>query len=198
MKVISGFKDYYDFMVATYGVDPLLVYERIPHSEHWEDGGLVYKKTGLFKPLDFPSAFRDDEIYEIAFCGKLYTCHFTEDKKIYYPDQDPRRTDKYMYMIGGKEKKERQYQALLTDVNDKYDCPIMVSGIIGNDWHKNPRLSDFKFSAVVSADECWRSLVDFFSKRRDVPIVDKRTDVMKIESKGFDKKISFRHRKKEA
>ena len=85
----------------------------------------------------------------------------------------------------------------MTDVNDKYDCPIMVSGI-SNDWHKNPRLSDFKFSAVVSADECWRSLVDFFSKRRDVPIVDKRTDVMKIESKGFDKKISFRHRKKEA
>lgn len=59
----------------------------------------------------------------------------------------------------------------------------------------NPILSNSWIPKVIEAKEIWENLYEYISSLRDKPFEDTRTNEQHIESHGFDKKISFRHRK---
>ena len=82
---------------------------------------------------------------------------------------------KYWY-AGSKSKFEASDQ----DKEQRIDNPILYSTYI-------PKFID--------AYEIWNNLYEYISSLRDKEFTDSRTNDQHIESHGFDKKISFRHRK---
>jgi hypothetical protein len=83
-----------------------------------------------------------------------------------------------------------------TDVNEKENCPVCL--IDTNSFRrraleamvKNVRLSDFGIGQIISPNDMYIMISNFIS--REKVIIDNRTDIQKIVSKGFDKKTSFR------
>lgn len=65
--------------------------------------------------------------------------------------------------------------------------------------HRVPVMADFGMAAMVPAEQMYQELAMFMGKlyaeNPDMQPASPRTDVEKIESHGFDKKQSFRHRK---
>ena len=60
---------------------------------------------------------------------------------------------------------------------------------------ENPILKNTYIPKFIEAKEVWHNLYEYISSLRDKPFEDTRTNDQHIESHGFDKKISFRHRK---
>ena len=60
----------------------------------------------------------------------------------------------------------------------------------------NPILFRTYIPKFIDANEIWNNLYEYISSLRDKEFIDSRTNEQHIESNGFDKKISFRHRKK--
>lgn len=88
----------------------------------------------------------------------------------------PAEYHKYSWYYGGEDK------FIVTDrmKEQKIDNPILYSTYI-------PKFID--------PYEMWNNIYEYISSLRDKEIVDTRTNEQHIESHGFDKKISFRHRK---
>ena len=59
----------------------------------------------------------------------------------------------------------------------------------------NPILYSTYIPKFIDAYEMWNNLYEYISSLRDKDFEDTRTNEQHIESHGFDKKISFRHRK---
>ena len=60
----------------------------------------------------------------------------------------------------------------------------------------NPILFKTYIPKFISAYDMWNNIYEYISSLRDKEIIDTRTNEQHIESHGFDKKTSFRHRKK--
>lgn len=203
MKILSKYKDYYDYLVGYYGIDPKLVLDRRQGItiDNWfaispgpftlaicgnlirgfYDGKRSYCGENLLKigkltqyAGNYLKNFENEEVVEIKF---------TKDKGLYIE-----RTD--TYYISKKIEK--------TDINNKKDCPILlVTGGYDN-YQEFPRLSDFNIPAIYSAEEMFEMLSSWLSNKitEKENIVDTRSDVMKLESKGFSNKCSFRPKMK--
>ena len=46
---------------------------------------------------------------------------------------------------------------------------------------------------MIAPDEIYQNVYDYLISIREPNIIDKRNDIQKLESKGFDKKTSFRN-----
>ena len=175
MKIISNFKDYYDFLQAN-GIDEKVVYDRRTEVQTWR-GDFV--KRGY----NGPQFIKDEETVNIHICGNYFHLqfmngkynlirHIPEDGNFYsqkQPHKDPYRTN----------------------VNVKYDCPIIVA----HDYEiiKNPKLSLFNFGKFVPPEKIYQMLYDWCSTNF-IP-EDNRTAKEKIVGNGFDIKNSFRNTK---
>lgn len=82
MKIISNFKDYYDYVIGVYGIDPKAVYERICETETEVNGKKEWVKSGLYKPMHLTTDIRVAS-YMIGFCGTIY-CIYWMDGKFYF------------------------------------------------------------------------------------------------------------------
>ena len=60
----------------------------------------------------------------------------------------------------------------------------------------NPILLKTYIPKFITPYDVWCNLYEYISSLKDKEFVDSRTNEQHIESNGFDKKISFRHRKK--
>jgi hypothetical protein len=60
---------------------------------------------------------------------------------------------------------------------------------------ESPILKNTYIPKFIDAKEMWNNLYEYISSLRDKEFEDTRTNDQHIESHGFDKKISFRHRK---
>lgn len=201
MKLISNFRDYYDYLQGIYGIDPKVVYERICMTS----SGAKFVKSGMYKPMymDAPVGGETDNSVEfapIAICGTIY-CVYIHKKKFYFGDNydalDKLRSkmQKDNRSIYADNLSYSRYHLKATDINEKENCPVCL---LGRDWNtgfyanvKNVRLSDFGIGQIISPNDMYIMISNFLS--REKKIVDKRTDVEKLVSKGFDKKTSFRN-----
>jgi len=61
------------------------------------------------------------------------------------------------------------------------------------DFVYNPLLKYTYFRSFIDPKEIWDNIYEFLSSLKDKSIVDNRSDVEKLVSHGFDKKISFRN-----
>jgi hypothetical protein len=60
---------------------------------------------------------------------------------------------------------------------------------------ENPILKNTWIPRYIPAQDMWNMLYEYISSLNDKEFVDSRTNDQHIESAGFDRKISFRHRK---
>lgn len=208
MKIISNFKDYYDYLIGQYGIDEKVVYERICSTETDDQKG--WNKTGIYKPQHS----LEGTVYSfdiLAVCGIIY-CHYYYNGKHYFgieaQDYIPKKIKRGLYendihthsdlMKSIPSESMFNYQTNVhlrkTNLNEKENCPVLI---LDRDCKyaqvKNPKLLDFDFGKMLSAEECYVQINNFLS--REKPVIDNRTDVQKIVGKGFDKKTSFRNTK---
>ena len=214
MLIKSNFKDYYDYLIGQYGIDEKVVYERICSTE---DSDKKWIKSGIYKPQHT----LEGTVYSfdiIAVCGIIYCCYYYRGKHYFGSDAIdyiPKKIKRGIYesdidtysdllRSATNEQKEnlsfstvRSIHLKETNLNEKENCPVLIlrqsyDGLYAD--VKNPKLSDFDFGKILSAEECYLQISNFLS--REKPIVDNRTDIQKITGKGFDKKTSFRNIKK--
>ena len=192
MKIITKYKDYYDFLAGIYGVDPLLILDR--------------------RDFSLPDYNENDEfgsVVNLFIAGKLIQGLFYRGKFYYGKDVEPftrehrniweYKKDSYIidYKYCGNEKNYWKNQLYVLrepkdcDINKKLECPILLKKYnYGEDYYKYPILKDLGLQSYISPKDMWLMLSDYLAKKEDLP--DKRTNKEKITNAGFDLKISFR------
>jgi hypothetical protein len=192
MKIISKYKDYYDYLVGSkFGLDDKVVLDRRE--------GFVYKN---------PFSSNSIEIIKLAICDYLYYGIIYENN-VYWGEERLKfiskssklfiNTDDNKYFL------KREYlnynrensvflDPIKTDININEDCPIVfVSGYRNQNLSKFPSLENFKLSKILPPEIIYVKIYNWLSKRNEFHFVDNRTDIQKLESAGFDKKESFRN-----
>ena len=216
MKIISKFRDFYDYKVAKYGVDEKLVYTRKTYCEYYETNFIsIYTSSddriseenfnkNLKEEVEY---FKRNNCHKILILGeKLIHLFFTEDGIYTHFDiKNPKDIGgetiyKYWaYYDGTKEitfndgKKIEIHIAFEELWNDffNYDRKIARYDNSVYKFTYNPNLS--QMGVYIDEDFIWQSLVEFLSnKRSEKEISSEVSNENKILSKGFDLKTSFR------
>ena len=65
-----------------------------------------------------------------------------------------------------------------------------------NDAASNPILTGTPITSLISPQELYQELSNYISSLNDIETTDRRTDIQKAESAGFDRKTSFRSTRK--
>lgn len=193
MKIKSNYKDYYCYLQGIYGIDNNIIFER-------------YSKSS--------QVYYNNTFYEFHIMGKLYGGFKFEDKWIWdfqelnniVVNWDTIVKPKLgFYEQNSEYNKIRKYITKFdnnffiteeiitdwknTDENKKQECSILV--YINSHYDQYPKLIDTFIPKVISAHDMYIQLSDWYSKK-ELFIERKPTDMNRFESKGFDKKKSFR------
>lgn len=202
MKIISKYKDYYDYLVGIYGQDDKVIYDRrSPNPFH--------KGFALYSC-----------VLEFFICNKKYTVfswknHFyqtfdelsilcKDEKFLKYFNLSP---IPYVY-IRGREKNTKcefpshwhHYDRSMEDRYNRWNCSTTVNKkerspvLVEYFGYKIPILKDFNFPSFIPADTLYKDISAFLGWLVDNPPVetDLQTNKEKIVSHGFDLKKSFR------
>ncbi|MFW6243154.1 MAG: hypothetical protein ACOC2W_03250 [bacterium] len=189
MKIISKYKDYYDYLSGIYGEDPKIVLDRRNH----------------YNPIFYDHM---TTILKLYICGWIIEGLF-EKGKFYYGESLKEKgvKEKYRYFFNeGKRVSIKidtsiisvQYEPYLDKekLNIKENCPILIKEYGG--LKKFPKLSELDIQQLYSPEEMYKMISNWLSDRitekeltsDDVP------DKQKIVNKGFDIKKSFRPKMK--
>lgn len=202
MKIIDNKKDYYDYLAGIWGIDEKIVYDR-RGSETLNNifytptyARVLSKSTKLTYTLVIGNI-----AYEVAYFKekpnpkyyrweterKNWKPRNIEDETTgagWYYDEHPIKNRKYddiMYLVVSDYTVNSGYRRYYTNSGEHYTF-------------RNPILRDFNvITAVFNPQFIWDALYTYISSLKDKDIIDSRTDVQKLESHGFDKKISFRN-----
>lgn len=228
MKIISNFKDYYDFVV--FETDNRKTYERkMKNIGRFSDLkiGEEYKEC-IDYILTLTMNLNENDPYFIGvvcFCDQNFAYIFDiEEEKYYYRYDDipvniKNKINKKLHSRSNinlslenifqvkqknkkgdwfdhfdfnriKEKQQKKY-------NSKSNCPIIFSRLRNKMFEEiciNGRLKDIDFTQVKTPSEAYTDIYNFIPYNE--PIIDLNPDDMnRYESKGFDKKTSFRKQK---
>ena len=197
MKIISKYKDYYDYLSGIYGIDEKIVLDRTNsknspnvefctrYSERMDLYIAGYIIEGLY--IDGKFYYGDDlKQFEITKNERRNRWLSTHEKRDYKKSITIRCNgdDFWIYTEPVKD---------MNNTNIKYKCPI----IFGNSDYKRimfPILENFGLSKFIKPEVIYGWLYEYLSNR----ISDTETSVEldnknKILSKGFDLKTSFRN-----
>lgn len=216
MKIISKFKDYYDF-VAGHDTDPRKVYVREMKVVDYTFQG---EKPNILSLHESPTYGNMYNFFmgEVWFCDQRYPYLQDVRLKLMYWDYEaiPERTkdlwekvnsgsrrydltDHWGIKLSKKHKRYHwRYSSYLSDkekdLNTKFNAPVIFSYI----WDKrnvetviNGRLADVNFAAVKSPQDAFTEIYNW------IPYIEPEmpsdpTDMSRFVNKGFDKKTSFR------
>ncbi|MFC2571481.1 MAG: hypothetical protein ACFNUU_03655 [Campylobacter sp.] len=243
MKIISKFKDNYDFMVSKYGLDETLIYDRrnstpVGADELWslsradkpflENAGLSYKvrvgRDGKLSTDFYAGEGLPKLLHSVIFIGKNLVHIFAAEGKIYtnFDLAENEREEMYFngdiltfkdrfcaYIASRFESDILRFAALRASdpaalssadrasEKEKLSAPIVffkrtqTTDLVAI----NPQLS--AMGLYLDADFVWQSLVEFLSAKKDAEApVGMVPNEIKIASKGFDAKRSFRPKMK--
>ena len=220
MKIISPFKDYYDWVAGKYGGgDPRLVYKRTKiEGKNIKDRfmrNIGYSNMYLLSALNTDRRRQGKSMYTfnvLIFCGRQYlvveaggvTNIFSEEK---HPDlwKNLNRTSRGIasplvnppsidFYLG----KQTQFAENLCK---RYDQPVLLlidylGTAVSN---RIPVLQDIGFGSIMSAEQCYQEISHFLGnvlrENPDTKPPIQVDDKYKIIGAGFDTKTSFRHRK---
>lgn len=225
MKILSKYKDYYDYLSGIYGEDPLVVLDRTNYTtptiyssignninsefitlyiggyvvQGFHYGGKIYYGTDL---LQFGTRVDTDEA--ISKWKRNWYLEHLKDTIGTVPDdtgsilrlKDEFRSNRGYYKSISMIPLKDSY-----NINEKLNCPIIV--VVGDftnikesdaNVYKNCNLKDLNLNSLISPELCYRWISDWISlqKTKAETVIDNRSDKLKIESKGFDNKTSFR------
>jgi hypothetical protein len=210
MKIISKYKDYYDYLSGIYGEDPLIVLDRRSSDpkqtfmsdtnyklrlyigghlvEGWYIGGQYYYGNDL-------EQFRIPDDANSKYIRRLHFGSTTLQKL--YGRIDVGVVDiKHEYIMNHTRTVHVLTEPIvdLFDINEKENCPIVLKTDDNNNARCYPKLDELGLAVFLPADLVYRWISDWVSLQRTKAEnhIDTRTNVEKIESDGFDKVTSFR------
>lgn len=184
MKIISKYKDYYDYLQGIIGVDNKIILDRRE--------GFVLSKRNLI-----PFEEKTYSIYKFAICDMLYDVVISHGGKIFH--------GKEILKIAKYQKFTKTYSInssigyyasvkiapVKTDINQLEKCPIVFC--YNKEKQHFPMLKNLGFPRILPAKELFISLYTWIEKQSNPIVIDSRTNIEKIESAGFDKVTSFRN-----
>ena len=216
MKLISkGKKDYYDYLTGVYGIDEDVVYDR--SESH------VFRNGTYWDPEWFDTSKRIDDIHlrpvkkyrqkKGAFGrGEFVTVMEGRVSELILEVGYNRYRFEINRYLDDNDNVKIDVRLLETAITKKKfidDVPVIITGI-GNvstyrqlanmelnhlryNIYKNPIMMYTWIPKFIPADEMYNLIYNYLISIKDKKIEDNRTDVQKLESKGFDKKTSFRN-----
>jgi hypothetical protein len=193
MKIISKYKDYYDYLQGIYGIDDKLILDR----------------RAFQQPL-----LLNHSIIRLVI-GDVYIEGYYYENKCYWGQK---QLDNLMIMTGGSLPSWREddythgifnkntnktsfLNCNIININNNTNCAIFLckKGEIleENIEFRYPKLSDININSILPAHDVWLLLTDYLSKKvtesePEVPVGD---DKIRIVAAGFDLKTSFRNNK---
>lgn len=224
MKIISQFKDYYDYQATMYGGgDPNIVYHRKPLGALCETNSLRYYKNVeqcLPKYARFQHEIRyrilDAELQYLVVCGTAYPIIALRNSNgcsgtfVMY---DPEQHSKYVADVSryaGEHIPSYVQSSRLIDLSIALGHPVFIVTRVRYDRDTStstysiagdcPKLSSLGFASLSPPEKLYQDLSYFVGNTMlspspdNMPIVP-MTDREKILSHGLDPKKSFRHRK---
>ena len=198
MKILSKYKDYYDYISGIWGEDPKLILDR---------------RKGQPKPIGEKYQFEKGQSYKITLiiCGRLIE-GYRYQNKIYYGEELKQFANienskwnniKYPHITindGLRNWYSKEYTYALepvdgyNEINKKYNCPILKKN--GSDYIEYPKLEELDLASFINAETLYKWLSEYLARELDNNLekISDLTDIQKLENKGFDKVISFRKR----
>jgi hypothetical protein len=223
MMIISPFKDYYDYLIGIYGIDEKRIYIRNKIETTHIISDIRPCDFNLFSyDIDL---FRLKYIfvngYRYLFVGeKNHPLSMSVSRWVIFDESKHIAKERYGFRYQSARIKEE-----LAHLSEGYTSENIInftklvkqpvfSISISPQWHKKypgkaeyetvvddnvPRLVDYGIASIIPADKIYQDL-DYFIGNilNDSPDLQPPvhiSDKDMIEAKGFDKKISFRHRK---
>ncbi len=201
MKIISNYKDYYDYLMGIFGVDPKIIYERVNKSSQEIIGDTYFIFHILGKQYLFVQ-YQGISYLTLPELKELYN-HFENSGKD-YPEFLRDILSSYLEGDSGWDYKLHEYSTKLiteypaSEINKKENCPIVRSKIMWKSFliehvevEKNPKLEGYKISRVLPAKEMYLGLCEWLAYKEPATNAPPE-DMGRFESKGFSKKTSFR------
>jgi len=194
MKIITKYKDYYDYLTGIYGVDPKLILDR---------------REGYSNPMTYQHELDKEHKITLVICGRRIE-GYRHQNKIYY-GQDLlqfQNTPNVEYPIVNhshititKENFKRHYSIRVAlepvmgfdIINKQYNCPILIEKGLNN-YDKFPKLEELNLASFIPAEQLYTWLSQWLAQQIDdqQDIKSNLTNIEKLESKGFSKITSFR------
>jgi hypothetical protein len=204
MIIVDRYKDYYDYLVGVRGRDEHVVFDRRSSVLlNPNDAEFASYFSSLRLPDDKPKEMRHirDEndfrwIYRIAGKQYYFLLSIGYTRYMFF-------TERWLNKYGVLEKTThiaRQWNYCKITIGHSI-LHISFSG--DNYWLspydkkaktiENPILKNTCIPSFISAEEIYDTLYNYLLATKEPPVIDNRNDIQKLESKGFDKKTSFRH-----
>ena len=217
MKIISPYKDYYDYLIGVYGEDPLIILDRRNHQQptwrfnhrHGYINEPISTKYTLFiggwlvdfihygnqfyygeDVLNIPD-LKLKENYYLGFNENIYSNELKNDFWVFIQDgnSNPIKIFKKPVKINFKFNFLEIIGLIKFEYNYKLEKYdcILICPYL--------KLSDIQLNKFISAETIYQWIYDYISESnsKKEQHLDLRTDTQKLEGKGFDKKLSFRN-----
>lgn len=190
MILISRRKDFYDYLVGIYGRDEKKVFNR------WDD---VTSDEIMYDDI---IKWRNYNIYDLVIFNRIYRVEQVkkgvwELHKFHSVNTDYRGERRHYRESQVSDLKDFVYY-IPKPPNLSPDSPITIKGTYHRDCRLKgltPILSTFGIPSVLGAEELYAEVDMFIGASMAEKEVSKQNDKNKLIAKGFDDKISFRHRK---
>ena len=191
MKIISKYKDYYDYLSGIYGEDPKIVLDRRDYYtpifyDHQTTTLKLYICGWVIEGLYEKGTFYYGDRLKEKGIKEKYRYFFSERKNV------------YVYVKTDSGNVALNYEPYLdkNKLNIKENCPILIKEY--SKLKKYPKLSELDIQQLYSPEEMYKMISDWLSDRitekeltsDDIP------NEQKIQNKGFDIKRSFRPKMK--
>ena len=145
----------------------------------------------------FPTTITEGKIYYFILEVGFY--HYCFEIERYIDNEDEHKLilnytlfDKFRV---DKDKRLSESPMSIVPASKCYFDEIKITDDDKKQLIENPILFATYIPKCIEAKDIWNNLYEYISSLRDKEFVDSRTNDEHIESHGFDKKISFRHRK---
>lgn len=201
MKIISPFKDYYDF-VAGHDPDPRKVYVREERRIDWKDegaspqynGSIYIKRAGRRYVRQNSSMIYNLEY--VFFCNRAIPViierrdgtnvyHYSLDKLSSF-DEDY-SSGEHTTWYKRKTFKEIFSGCKITDINSRLKSPIYFDGRV------NIKLSSISFNNHMLPSEVFTEIYNWIPFNEPELPMGGPDDMIRYQQHGFDKKTSFRN-----
>lgn len=194
MKIISKFKDYFDYLVGIYGEDPKIILDRTSAVTHYTPTNLCMVYVNLCGTVYIGLWNGNKVLYSIPeikeFCSNNNEISIDADhleKKTSFWLKFNKRYVHVPISLRAEVKTDVAYSILLSDRS--------WSSLKNENFTSYPILKDFNFASVCSAEEVWINISNWLGARNNETSILIQTDKQKVSNHGFDLKTSFRKEK---
>lgn len=207
MKIIDNKKDYYDFLISINGIDEGVVFDRRGSKVVETDfrGNSYFAKVAKYNDSERQlKRVYDYEIHKankmlvglvLYFAIEVGTTHYIFQIERYLENGELVLNTIFKEKLTNCKKIGENAVINFIPINYDYGCYKYTNKIRYNTREiiENPILRDTQIPAFISAEEIYDEIYNYIISTKEKEIIDTRNDVQKLESRGFDKKISFRN-----